>query len=228
VWLVLAVTAGCAGPRTHLLQGAPADPGGETRPGGKYRLEPGDQLDVKFYYNTELNESLTVGPDGFISLQLVGEVQAAGSTPGELSEQLHRLYTGRIPDPEVTVIARSFASQVAYVGGEVANPGTCELRGRMTCAQALLSRGGARSSARLSQALLIRFLGPDSTLVRQVNLDRVLDGDVPDIRLQAYDVLYVPKTSIARVGQFVQQFINDIVPRSLSFPYALNSHITVQ
>ncbi len=227
MWMLwLPVLAGCAGGRPDTAW--PPLPESPTRTGTAYHLSPGDGLDIKFYYSPELNESLVIRPDGYISLQLVGEVQAADLSPGELSERLRERYTRHIPNPEVTVIVRTAAPQLVYVGGEVASPGTCPVQGRLTCAQALFARGGARGSARLSQVLLLRSAGPDSSTVREIDLDRILNGRDPDVVLAPYDVVYVPKTAIAQVGQFVQQFINDIVPRSLSFPYALNSRITVQ
>ncbi|MBI5836206.1 MAG: polysaccharide biosynthesis/export family protein [Candidatus Eisenbacteria bacterium] len=228
MWMLgLPALSGCAGGRPDAAL-APAGPENTTRPRAAYRLAPGDGLDIKFYYSPELNESLVIRPDGYISLQLVGEVQAADLTPGELSDRLREKYARLIPNPEVTAIVRSATPQLVYVGGEVVSPGTCPVQGRLTCAQALFARGGARGSARLSQVLLLRSAGPDSSTVREIDLDRVLDGRDPDVILAPYDVVYVPKTAIARVGQFVQQFINDIVPRSLSFPYALNSRFTVQ
>ena len=58
----------------------------------EYRIQPGDQLDIKFYYHPELNESLTVRPDGKISLQLIHEVPASGLTPEELRGLLKTKY----------------------------------------------------------------------------------------------------------------------------------------
>ena len=57
-----------------------------------YSIQPGDQLDIKFFYNPELNETVTVRPDGMISLQLVDEVKTAGLKPSELDELLTKKY----------------------------------------------------------------------------------------------------------------------------------------
>ena len=53
-----------------------------------YVIHPGDQLDIKFFYNPELNESVVVRPDGKISLQLIDEIQASGLQPSELDQKL--------------------------------------------------------------------------------------------------------------------------------------------
>jgi protein involved in polysaccharide export with SLBB domain len=59
----------------------------------EYRIQPGDQLDIKFFYNPELNETVVVRSDGKISLQLIDEVHASGLTPVQLDRELSRLYT---------------------------------------------------------------------------------------------------------------------------------------
>ena len=87
-------------------------------PAAPYIILPGDQLDIKFFYNPELNESVTVRPDGKISLQLVDEVQAAGLQPAELDARLTEAYSLELKKPLVTVIVRSFKGQRIYVGGD--------------------------------------------------------------------------------------------------------------
>ncbi len=92
-------------------------------PAKEYRIQVGDLLDIKFFYNPELNEQVTVRPDGRISLMLATEVMAAGVTPGELTEQLRKKYATVIKTPEIAVIVRSFNAQRVYVDGEVGRPG---------------------------------------------------------------------------------------------------------
>ena len=84
-----------------------------------YVIHAGDQLDIKFFYNPELNESVVVRPDGKISLQLIDEIQAAGLQPAELDQKLTDLYSRELKKPVLTVIVRSFTGQRVYVGGEV-------------------------------------------------------------------------------------------------------------
>ena len=88
----------------------PPSPLEMVQPTAAYIIQPGDQLDIKFFYNPELNESVTVRPDGKISLQLVDEVQTAGLQPAELDEMLTRRYSQELKKPEVTVIVKSFTA----------------------------------------------------------------------------------------------------------------------
>ena len=86
--LITILVAGCGGKnKTSTLPTAPiAYKQGQEA----YVLQPGDNLDVKFYYNPELNENVTIRPDGKISLQLIDELAAAGLTPTQLDEYPHQ------------------------------------------------------------------------------------------------------------------------------------------
>jgi protein involved in polysaccharide export with SLBB domain len=185
----------------------------------QYKIHVGDELDVKFFFNAELNEHLTVRPDGRISLQLVPEIVAAGLTPGELAQRLKDEYSGELSKPELTVIMRSFGAQQVYVGGEVEKPGEMRLTGTLTALQAVAIAAGFKDTARLTEVIVIRR-NPDRTpLVIPVNLKRALDGtDVgQDIALMPYDVLYVPKSTLANVNKFVDQLIRKNIPLNFGF-----------
>lgn len=192
-----------------------------------YVIAPGNALDVKFFYNPDLNEALEVRPDGFVTLQLVGDVQASGRTPAELAAELREAFASHIPHPEVSVIVRKGSPQQIYVGGEVATPGFLKLDGPMTSLQALMASGGAKTTARLSQVVLIRYLGSNEATIERVDLAGVLDGEAPDVLLRPYDVIFVPMTPIAQVNVFVDQYINKIIPSQMSFPYNLNTSYKV-
>ncbi len=101
-----------------------------------------------------------------------------------------------------------------------------ELKGSLTFLQAVMSVGGPRTSARLSEALLVRYQGEGKAEVVKVDLAKVMKGSSPDITLQAYDVLMIPKRRVAKVAQFVDEYINAMVPKSLFFPYNLNNTIS--
>ena len=95
----------------------------------EYRIQAGDLLDIKFFYNPTLNEQVTVRPDGLISLQLIKSTEAAGLTPEQLTDRLKKEYSAQLKEPDIAVIVRSFAAQRVFVDGEVAKPGTGPLDG---------------------------------------------------------------------------------------------------
>jgi len=225
VFVALALFLGCATARTN--QPISIDSPGPADQEQAYILGPGDRIDVKFPYKSEFNESLPVRPDGFVSLQLIGDVRAAGLTPPELALTINQRYEGLIRNPHTTVIVREFASQRMYVGGEVRDPGPIALQGSLTCLQAVLARGGATRSANLRQVLLIRYSGENTASVCTLDLKRVMHGEEADVVLRPYDVVHVPMTAIAQAGEFVEQYINKLVPRALMFPYDLNTRVDV-
>ena len=193
----------------------------------QYFIQAGDQLQIKFFYNPELNETLTVRPDGKISLQLVDEVQAAGLTPAQLDDFLTDRYSRELKKPAITVIVGSFSSQRVYVGGEVGRQGLVELTGGMTALQAVLSAGGFKETADPEAAIIIRK-GPDNQPVPvRVNLKSALSGDGPDaaVQLRPYDVVYIPKTWIAEANKFVKQYVEELLLfRGVSFGFSYELH----
>jgi protein involved in polysaccharide export with SLBB domain/radical SAM superfamily enzyme YgiQ (UPF0313 family) len=193
-----------------------------------YRLTPGDVIDIKFSYNPELNETVTLRPDGRITLQRIGEIDAENMTATDLAETVGAKYARLLRQPEVAVIVRDFAGQRAYVGGEVAAPGLVALKGRVTVLQALLNTGGPKASAKLSDAVLLRHLDGNRAEARKLDLTKVLQGQLEDPQMQAYDVLFVPRSGIGKVNLFVEQYINGLLPRNLLFPYNLNTTVSVK
>lgn len=187
-----------------------------------YILQAGDVLEIKFFYNPELNECIPIRPDGKISLQLIDEVKASGLSPVELDKVLTDKYSAIFIKPELSVIVREFAGQKVYVGGEVANQSIIPLIGNMTALQAVLMAGGFKETAQPGNVVIITK-GPDSLpTARKIDLNKVLSGESPDSdeQLRPYDIVYIPKSVIANVDQFVDQYINKIVPDFLSMGFS--------
>jgi polysaccharide biosynthesis/export protein len=190
-----------------------------------YRIRPGDDLEVKFFYTKELNESIKVRPDGFISLQLVDDVLAAGLTPQELDNQLTKRYAEHLKNPVLSVIVRSFVGFRAYVGGEVGVPQVIPLEGGITPLQAIFRAGGVRPSAHMQSVVLIRKGPEGQAITYQLDLsDLSISEGRRDSRiaLQSSDVLYIPRSPIANANLFVQQYITDLVLfRGIQFGYTV-------
>jgi protein involved in polysaccharide export with SLBB domain len=196
----------------------------------EYRIQPGDQLDIKFFYNPELNELLIpVRPDGRISLQLAGEIRAAGMTPAELTRALEEKYAVELKKPEVTVIVRTFSGRLVFVDGEVGRAGLVNLVGPMTILQSLSQTGGFRATARRNEVILIRRDANHRPTIHTVNLEKALDGTdmSQDAFLQPFDIVYVPRSPIANAALWVDQYIRRMVPFSVGAGYTGESGISV-
>jgi protein involved in polysaccharide export with SLBB domain len=197
----------------------------------EYVLQVGDVLEIKFFHMPELNEQLTIRPDGKISLQLIDEVQAAGLRPAELDAVLTDKYAGKLDNADLTVIVRTFAAYTVYVGGEVRAPGTIAFSGDLTVLQAILQAGGFKDTAELRNVVVIRDQGTMMPEFISLDLKQALveDGALNDIKLKPRDIIFLPKTGIAQVNQFVNQYINQIIPSALSMGlvYNLNPEVEV-
>lgn len=193
-------------------------------PQQEYRINVGDQLDIKFFYNSELNEQVTVRPDGRISLQLAHEIMTDGLTPAELTDLLKEKYAKEIQKPEITVIVRSFSAQKVYMDGEVNNPGVIDLIRPMTILQAISQAGGLKDSARIDEIIIIRRTSDKKPMYVQVNLSKIINAtDVhQNIPLLPYDIVYVPKSPIANVNLWIDQYIRKNIPIPFGFGYSLN------
>ncbi len=186
-----------------------------------YRFEDGDELDIRLMYNPEFSDRVQVGPDGMIHLQLVGGVKAADKTAEELETELEQHFAKELRRPDVLVVPRSFASQVVYVGGEVQRQGTVPLRGNATVLQVILGAGGFTPLAYRNEVIVIRRSRDNTPMLRTVNVRRLLEGDFKqDIQMRRYDVVYVPRTKISDIDQWIDQWINQTLPFSRGFNYA--------
>ena len=176
-------------------------------------LAPGDTVDIKFFSVAELNEEQSIRPDGKISLQLVGDVQAEGKTPAQLRDELIRLYTPHLKTADVTVIVRSFQSRRVYVGGEVWRPGVVNMPGQLTALEAIMEAGGFTRFAKLENVVIIRHkLGQRYG----ASLDYATAGKTgempPPFYLEPLDIVYVPETTITKVNRWIDQHINQLLP----------------
>ena len=180
-----------------------------TYPAEEYKIQVGDQLDIKFFYNPELNEQIVVRPDGRISLQLVNEVSASGLTPAELTSDLKKKYAKELSEPEITVIVRSFSPYKVYVDGEVKQVGVVALTPPMSVMQSIAQAGGFTEFARVNEVVIIRRTPSNELLAIPVNVQTVIDGtDMrQDINLAPYDIVYVPRSAIANATKWVDMYL---------------------
>ncbi len=131
---------------------APAAPASQTAPpaatAAEYEVGPGDVLEVNVFGNDDLSRMPTVQTNGAISLPLLGEVQVAGLTVGEVQRKITNLLAkDYLVNPQVEVKVREYQSQFVSVVGEVNSPGRKPIRGRMRLIDALVESGGFKPNA---------------------------------------------------------------------------------
>jgi polysaccharide export outer membrane protein len=179
----------------------------------EYVIGYGDAVDVLFLYNSDLNQiNLKVRPDGKISLPYVGDIVAAGRPVSVLDSVITARYAEIIVNPDVTVVMREFRPQVFYALGEIQNPGGHDFHTGLTLSGALALCGGPSRNAKRSEVLVMRRVAPNHVIGIQVNINELFsrnqfDLDVP---LQPFDIVYVPKSSVAR-GQDFMLALKDVL-----------------
>jgi protein involved in polysaccharide export with SLBB domain len=189
-----------------------------------YRVQINDVLDFLFFKNIELNQTQTVGPDGMVSLQLIGSVQVIGRTVDEITAEVTTLYAKELVHPQVTVAVKEYSGLKVYVGGEVQQPGIQIYRGGLTAVQAIFAAGGFKTTATLSSVLRIHK-GPKGEPIGEIlDLDRVLKHSEfgLDVALTPADMIFVPRSTIANINLFVEQYFRNMWPIPVGIGWSIN------
>jgi protein involved in polysaccharide export with SLBB domain len=181
-----------------------------------YRIQPGDGLTILFAHHATRKTDVVVRPDGKLSIPFAEEVHVAGLTVAEADDALTTRVATQLRDPELTIVVATIARSQVFVGGEVARPGAVPLVPGMTAFQALTMAGGIAATGAGDSVILVRADGPGKRLVRRLSMHGA-DMLTNDVALGAFDILFVPKTSVADVGAFVNSHVNAIIPRAVSF-----------
>lgn len=161
----------------------------------EYRIGPGDVLGVEVWKEPDASSaSLTVRPDGKISLPMVGEVEAAGLTPMELETALTNKYREFIRVTRLTVLVREINSQKVYLIGEVKKAGPIRLQAPLTVLQALAEAGGVTDWAKRRKIYILRSV-PNGKTMLPFDYDAVVRGEKmqQNVVLMAGDTVIVPR-----------------------------------
>jgi len=170
----------------------------------EYRLDAGDVLGVSVWGYQELQmPELMIRPDGKIAIPLVGEIKAAGLTPGELATALTKALGEYIREPKVTLNVVQFRTTRVYVLGDVIKPGLYELLKEHRVLDALGSAGGFTKFAAKTKVYLIR--SGDSNHFVKINLTNMLKkGDLSqNFVLNEGDLLYLARGRVDIAGDIL-------------------------
>jgi polysaccharide export outer membrane protein len=171
----------------------------------RYVLQREDVLMLSFPLSPELNQTVTIQPDGYISLQNAGSVYAQGLTTVELVLAVKKAYAGILNDPIIDVDLTDFQKPFFTVSGQVGKPGQYELRAGITVAEALAVAGGMTMTSARTQIFLFHRTSKDWVEVKKVNLKDILKGKNvnEDAMIQPGDMIYVPEKFIANFRKYV-------------------------
>jgi polysaccharide export outer membrane protein len=172
----------------------------------RYALHAGDVISLDYRYTPEFNQTVTIQPDGYVTLDIVGDVKIAGLTLDEVHDQIVKLASSRLNHPELNLTLKDFEHPYIVVAGEVAKPGKFELREDTTALQAIMLAGGFKDSARDTKVVLFRRINQQMAEVRQLNLHNVRrTSDLEhDTELQPGDMLLVTRNRLEHLSRFMK------------------------
>jgi polysaccharide export outer membrane protein len=205
------------------------------RTADEQRIGTGDQITVRVYRNDDLGITTIVPSSGRVNMPLAEEVELAGLTVEEANQAIAKKLLpyvvrpsvsvsilksasglpGRISDPQVSVEVLGFGGHKILVLGEVENPGVYVSEGGSRVLEMVARAGGANKDAQMKNVALIRpatETSPPRNVI--VNLDNFIKkGDLQqNPPVQRGDIIYVPKTTIAKMALFFEQVYDILRP----------------
>lgn len=184
--------AGCAA-----VAGHPPAPQAVNAPNLRYKIGPLDTLNIVVWRNPELSGVVTVRPDGYMSMPLVGDLQAAGKNPDDLSQVVKAALGKLVVDPVVSIAVTGFQgvySEQIRIVGEAARPQAVAYRQDMTLLDVMIQVGGITDFADGNGAILIR--GSEAGKQYRVRLkDLLKGGDISaNVAVMPGDIVMVPQS----------------------------------
>ena len=194
--LLAFLLAGCLGndrPSYPQLPTATSDAQYSTR----YRIAPGDSVQIFVWRNPEVSTTVPVRPDGLLSAPLLEEIPAAGKTPAELARDLEAELATYLRDPLVTVIVNGFIGtyqEKIRVVGETRQPISLLYRDSMTLLDVMIETGGITDFADGNGATLVRFVdGKQEQFSLRLD-DLVRNGDISaNVDMRPGDIVIIPE-----------------------------------
>jgi polysaccharide biosynthesis/export protein len=190
--VVMIFFVGCSTPG-----GYPAAPKSVDAPSLRYKIGPLDTLNVVVWRNPELSGPVTVRPDGFISLPLIGDLKAAGKSPADLSQEARAALAKLVLEPVVSIVVTGFQgvySEQIRIVGEAARPQAVAYRQDMTLLDVMIQVGGMTDFADGNGAVLIR--GSEGGKQYSIRLKDLLKrGDISaNVAVVPGDIVMVPQS----------------------------------
>jgi polysaccharide export outer membrane protein len=171
----------------------------------RYQLRRGDSFDLQFEFAPEFDQTVSVQPDGYITLKSVGTIIAEGFTIPELTKSIQQAYSGILHNPVVTIDLKSFEMPYFIATGQVGKPGKYDLRSDLTVTEGVAIAGGFTEASKHSQVVLFHP-GPNGrTEARVIDVKKMLHSRdlAEDIHMQPGDMIYVPQNRISKIQRYL-------------------------
>lgn len=158
----------------------------------RYALGAADVIRVNVWKNADLSQTVTIGPDGFVSLPLLGDVHAAGLTADQLAKDLATRLTSYVVNAQVTVSVTEIRSRLVFITGQVGKPGAYPLITPITVLQLIAQAGGLNTFANRKGIFILRGTAANAQRLK-FNYTSAIHGDIKqNINLQPGDTVIIP------------------------------------
>lgn len=191
--------------------------------GSDYRIGRQDLLELKVFDLKELDQTVRVADDGSITLPLLGRLEVAGLTKGDLEKLIARMLEAKyVRDPQVTIFVKEYESRKVAVSGAVKKPDTYEMLGEKTLLEMISMAGGLDKD--LGREIIVFRQGEDGATQRlAVDLERLVYDADPALNLPVApgDIIYVPAVEKVRI------FVNGAVKNPNLYEIPRDEPVTV-
>lgn len=172
---------------------------------GDYVIGEGDGLDISVWGNKDLNVSVTVRPDGKITIPGLGDTEASGMTPRDLQKGLAERLKELVKNPIVTVTVREITNSKVYIFGSGVSSGIYPLNRRTTLLQLLCMIGaGAAGDGKGGGAAVAgpvkvsdyrkAYLIRNGKKIKEDFYKLFIGGDMgDDMILESNDAIFIPQ-----------------------------------
>lgn len=173
----------------------------------RYLVQRTDTIALSFPLSPEYNQTITVQPDGYVTLVGAGALHVENMTVDQLCDAVRNAYTGAkiLHDPIVTANLTDFQKPHFVVVGAVAKPGQFDLRDDITVTQAVAVAGGFLTIAKHSKVVVFHRVSTEWSEAKTIDVKHMLNSKnlTEDIHLQPGDIVYVPQNGFSKFKSVV-------------------------
>src|SRR5277367_3513527 len=184
----------------------------------RYQVQRDDVLIISFALSPELNQTVTIQPDGYINLQNAGSLYVQGMTVPEVVAALKKTYATTLHEPIIDVDLKDFQKPYFVAFGQVGKPGQYDLRYDMTVSEAIAVAGGFAPTAK-TQIFLYHRVNNEWAEVRELKMNDILHGKNvnEDAHVMPGDMIFVPEKFITKFRKYVPYYVGASIDPAASW-----------
>jgi len=187
----------------------------------EYYVEIGDVLQLEVWRVKDLTRSVTVRPDGRISMPLVGDLDVAGLSLTEIKDVITERISEYVLNPQVSISVRSFGGRKFIILGEIGGPGVYRFEHEMSLIEAIALAGGFNAEAKSGEVAIIRGdirRGPKVKIIK-ADMQNLLKRGMLSENLAVIpgDIIYVGRDYLGDVNNLLEEVVEPLMSNFIDF-----------